>query len=410
MVRVSTARPSRPPASAARARHAPPPLHRDRERDGQHERDEQRLRHQRAVDPHQRRRHRRDARRPQRAPAVEDLGHQQVQQPDGQDARAPRRRAARRSSGRRSPHRRPRAGTGRPAGAARSDRRDRRTPSVRRSRPRPARRHGGRSRPGRRTARSRVSPRARRAAARAPPPARPGAPASRRGCCQPGHYSAAAMLIGAHVSPAGGLAKAVERGVERECDAIQIFNQSPRMWRPTAYGDEDFAAFREAFEASPLQAVLIHAVYLINCASEDAELCEKSLTSLVHSLRVGEGIGADGVVLHAGLGAQDRPGRGHRARRQADRARRSTRRSRARCTSRTRPAPAAPSGARSPSWPGCSRRPGAHERLGVCLDSCHLLASGYDVGTPGRHGGVARGPRPRDRPRPPALAARQRLA
>ena len=56
----------------------------------------------------------------------------------------------------------------------------------------------------------------------------------------------ARMLIGAHVSPAGGLPNAVERGVERECDAIQIFNQSPRMWKPTAYADEDFAAFREA--------------------------------------------------------------------------------------------------------------------------------------------------------------------
>ena len=53
------------------------------------------------------------------------------------------------------------------------------------------------------------------------------------------------MLIGAHVSPAGGLAKAVERGVEKGCEAIQIFNQSPRMWRPTADGDDDFAAFRE---------------------------------------------------------------------------------------------------------------------------------------------------------------------
>ena len=50
------------------------------------------------------------------------------------------------------------------------------------------------------------------------------------------------MLIGAHVSPAGGLDKAIERGTERGCQAIQIFNQSPRTWRPTAYGEEDFAA------------------------------------------------------------------------------------------------------------------------------------------------------------------------
>src|SRR3954452_19627847 len=108
------------------------------------------------------------------------------------------------------------------------------------------------------------------------------------------------MLIGAHVSHAGGLAKAVDRALERECDALQIFNQSPRMWRPTAYGDEDFAAFREARDGTRIGAVLIHAVYLVNCASEDAELVEKSRTSLTHSLRVGDAIGADGVVLHAG--------------------------------------------------------------------------------------------------------------
>src|SRR3954470_11808386 len=108
------------------------------------------------------------------------------------------------------------------------------------------------------------------------------------------------MLIGAHVSNAGGLPKAVERALERECDAMQIFNQSPRMWKPTAYTDEDFAAFREAREGTRIGSVLIHAVYLINCATEDAEMTAKSLTSLKHSLTVGAAIGADGVVLHAG--------------------------------------------------------------------------------------------------------------
>ena len=93
------------------------------------------------------------------------------------------------------------------------------------------------------------------------------------------------MLIGAHVSPAGGLDKAVERGVEKGCEAIQIFNQSPRMWRPTAYDEDDFAAFREAVKPSPIQGVLIHAVYLLNCASEDRDIRDKSRRSLVQSLR-----------------------------------------------------------------------------------------------------------------------------
>ena len=77
------------------------------------------------------------------------------------------------------------------------------------------------------------------------------------------------MLIGAHVSNSGGLVKSIERGIDRGADAIQIFNQSPRMWRPTEYTEEDFTEFREAMRQSRIKSVLIHAVYLLNCASED---------------------------------------------------------------------------------------------------------------------------------------------
>src|ERR1700735_2878126 len=112
------------------------------------------------------------------------------------------------------------------------------------------------------------------------------------------------MLIGAHVSQAGGLPKAIERGSAVGGHAGQIFNQSLRMWRPPASGDDDFSAFREAMSPSAIKAVLIHAVYLINCASEDADIREKSHASLVQSLTVGAGIGATGVVLHPGSAKQ----------------------------------------------------------------------------------------------------------
>jgi deoxyribonuclease-4 len=108
------------------------------------------------------------------------------------------------------------------------------------------------------------------------------------------------MLIGAHVSSAGGLPNAVERGLERDCRAIQIFNQSPRMWRPTVFAPEAIAAFREGMASSQIDAVLVHTVYLLNCASDDPDTREKSLVSLTHSLRVGHDIGAAGVVLHPG--------------------------------------------------------------------------------------------------------------
>ncbi len=108
------------------------------------------------------------------------------------------------------------------------------------------------------------------------------------------------MLIGAHVSTGGGLVRAIERAEERTCDAIQIFNQSPRMWRPTRYSDDDFAEFREAMERSRVQVVAIHMIYLINPAAKDREMRRKSLESLTHALRVGDGIGAMGVVVHPG--------------------------------------------------------------------------------------------------------------
>src|SRR3712207_3745404 len=108
------------------------------------------------------------------------------------------------------------------------------------------------------------------------------------------------MLIGAHVSPAGGVAKAVERGVDRGCHAIQIFNQNPRAWKPREYKSEDIEAFHAAMDASEVDALLIHAVYLLNCATDNEDFRAKTLTSLVSSLRAGAELGATAVVLHAG--------------------------------------------------------------------------------------------------------------
>ena len=62
------------------------------------------------------------------------------------------------------------------------------------------------------------------------------------------------MLIGAHVSTAGGLVNAHERGVERGCAAIQVFNQSPRQWRPTRWKDGDVAEFRERMRHGPIES------------------------------------------------------------------------------------------------------------------------------------------------------------
>jgi deoxyribonuclease IV len=186
------------------------------------------------------------------------------------------------------------------------------------------------------------------------------------------------MLIGAHVSTAGGLANAVERGAERACESIQIFHQSPRMWRPTSYGEDDFAAFREAMEASPVEAVIIHAVYLINCATKDKELRKKSLASLTHALRIGDGIGAAGVVLHPGA----QKGEPHGP---------SMKRAGKVIAAAVKDSESCPLlieqtaghkgllGRNFDETAELIELAGGGKRLGLCLDSCHLFVQGYDI-------------------------------
>ncbi len=189
------------------------------------------------------------------------------------------------------------------------------------------------------------------------------------------------MLIGAHVSPAGGLPKSIARGVERGCRAIQIFNQSPRQWKPTTYRDEDVAAFREAMADSPIDAVLIHAVYLLNCASDDPDIRAKSLASLTHSLRAGRAIGASGVILHPGSAKQGHVGE---AIARAGETIAEALADSEGCELHLENTAGA-GGTLGRSFDELAQlleASGGSERLGVCLDSCHLLASGYEIRTP----------------------------
>jgi deoxyribonuclease-4 len=188
------------------------------------------------------------------------------------------------------------------------------------------------------------------------------------------------MLIGAHVSPAGGPANAVARGVERGCDAIQIFNQNPRAWKPTVYSDEQVADFRAAMASSRVDALLIHAVYLLNAATTDREMRAKTRASLIASLRAGDALGAHAVVLHPGSALAGRVGP---AIKRAGKLIAQALDESDTCALHLENT-AGTGGTLGRSFQELADiidAAGGSPRLGLCLDSCHLFASGYDIRT-----------------------------
>jgi deoxyribonuclease IV len=186
------------------------------------------------------------------------------------------------------------------------------------------------------------------------------------------------MHIGAHVSTAGGPAKAVERGAEAGATSIQIFNQSPRMWRGRDYTSDEVAAFHEAHKQHEMGPVLIHAVYLLNCASEDKELRDKSLASLKLALRDGDALAAHAVVLHPGSAKAGEVGP---AIKRAGEVIKEALAETDRCPLHLENTAGA-GGTLGRSFHELAElmaAAGGGKRVGLCLDSCHLYASGFDI-------------------------------
>jgi deoxyribonuclease IV len=190
------------------------------------------------------------------------------------------------------------------------------------------------------------------------------------------------MLLGAHVSSTGGIDTAVDRAEALRLRSIQIFSQSTRMWRQTNHTPEAIARFRERRDETGLGAVVIHATYLINLAATDDAVYAKSLNALSATVGVGTAIGADGVVFHVG----SHLGRGLEA-----------------ALHQIVPGLQVVLGERDPDGPWLLLENGAGhqgtigvtveelaliidelgrpEQVGICLDTCHLFASGIDITT-----------------------------
>jgi deoxyribonuclease-4 len=187
------------------------------------------------------------------------------------------------------------------------------------------------------------------------------------------------MLFGAHVSSSGGIWQAIDRAEAIGCDAVQVFTQSPRMWRPTNHSPESVEKFRTRREEAGIGSVVCHALYLVNLAATDPVIHVKSVGAMRATMETAQAIGAEGVVFHVGshLGAGLDAG-----------------------LERAVPALGELLGLTTDDlWLLMENSAGTggtigrstdeleaiydaldhHPRLGVCLDSCHWYASGVDV-------------------------------
>jgi deoxyribonuclease-4 len=187
------------------------------------------------------------------------------------------------------------------------------------------------------------------------------------------------VLLGAHVSTSGGIHTAIDRIEAMGGEAVQIFTQSPRTWRPTNHDPANFERFKERRAEAGIGGVVCHALYLVNLAAPDDEIYEKSVATLINTVDVGCAIEADGVVFHVGshLGAGFETG--------LERVVPALEQALERCSDTTwllleNSAGAGGTIGRSvDELAVLVERLGGHPRLGLCLDSCHLWVSGVDV-------------------------------
>src|SRR5438105_12989677 len=104
-----------------------------------------------------------------------------------------------------------------------------------------------------------------------------------------------AVLLGAHVSTSGGIHTAIDRIEAMGGDAVQVFTQSPRTWRPTNHDPASFERFKERRAEAGIGAVVCHALYLVNLAAPKDDVYSKSVASMRNTMEVACGIDADGV-------------------------------------------------------------------------------------------------------------------
>lgn len=191
------------------------------------------------------------------------------------------------------------------------------------------------------------------------------------------------MRLGAHMSVAGGLPLAVDRAVLHRCEALQIFAKNANQWRGRVLPREEIRAFKARVHAAALGAVVSHASYLINLATTDDVLRRRSIEAMGDEIDRAEALGLLGVVLHPGCYTHGSEAEGLAL--IADALLEllaSRRRGRTQVILEHTAGQGTSLGSTFEQLASIIAKTGDHRRIGVCLDTCHLLASGYDIASP----------------------------
>ncbi|HZA36449.1 MAG TPA: deoxyribonuclease IV [Vicinamibacterales bacterium] len=188
--------------------------------------------------------------------------------------------------------------------------------------------------------------------------------------------------IGAHMSIGGGLPRAVDRAALHGCEALQIFTKSAGQWRARPLPPDEVRAFRRRVEETGITPVVAHASYLINLATRDGTLRAQSMTSLAEELDRAEALGLAGVVLHPGACTAGEDDGGLQLIAQSLRSVLGVKpRARVRVLLEHTAGQGTVLGHTFEQLARIIELTDGSPRVGVWLDTCHLLAAGYDIAT-----------------------------
>jgi len=191
------------------------------------------------------------------------------------------------------------------------------------------------------------------------------------------------MRFGVHMSVAGGVSKAFDRATEVGCDSLQIFLRPNLNWRLPPLEEDEVKRYRQAEKQSGIAPVLAHASYLINLAAADDAHHRKSIEAMAVELNRAEILGVKAIAVHPGahVGQGEKKGIAKIAR-GLDKAFRMARRTRPMILLETTAGMGTVLGYKFEQLAEIIHLSHFPQRIGVCLDTCHMFAAGYDIRTP----------------------------